>query len=119
MDAMRTHVNVRRLLCGTGISLLAACSSPNAPTPRTADLPIPVDMAQLAALRASVEDVAIILVDEGQDPAAVASEMGLTPRRIFRHVVNGFSASLPEGGAAVALETPEVSEIHPVEIFTT
>ena len=116
---MRMRTISRMLFCGAGVPLIAACSAPSGPTPMAADLPMAIDSVQLFALRESVEDVSIVLVEDGRDPAVVAAELGLTPRVVFRHVIQGFSAVVPEGVTTSLVLDRDVRDVYPVEVFTT
>lgn len=47
----------------------------------------------------------------GFDPAAVAARAGVTPDRVFRHALNGFSARLSPDQLATLTAQPGVASV--------
>ena len=62
----------------------------------------------------------IVTVTPGSDPAQVAAGHGVSPRHVYRRVLNGFAAQVPAGQMAALANDPRVAHVtvdHPVFAF--
>ncbi len=55
----------------------------------------------------------IVVLKDGQEPAAVALSHGAAAEHLYRHVLRGFSAALPEARLRHLLDDPRVDYVEP------
>ncbi|MEU3407259.1 protease inhibitor I9 family protein [Streptomyces sp. NPDC006670] len=87
-------------------ALAAAVALPLSAAPASAAVREPVPYAAAADSPSY-----IVTVHRGFDPAAVAARAGVTPDRVFRHALNGFSARLSPDQLATLTAQPGVASV--------
>jgi subtilisin family serine protease len=55
----------------------------------------------------------IVVLERGANPQAVAASVGASPRHLYRHALNGFSAELPPEAVTALQRNPNVSYVEP------
>ncbi|MEA2512217.1 MAG: hypothetical protein QOJ59_1704, partial [Thermomicrobiales bacterium] len=70
-------------------------------------------VSESTALAVPTSGRVIIVLDDKTDPRAFAHSYGLKATHVFRHVVRGFSADVPEAAMQALARSPHLSFISP------
>jgi subtilisin family serine protease len=89
---------------------LAACAEPTS-------TPMAVQSDQPASLATGASDAIpgrfIVTLRDGESPAAVAREHGVTPQYVYSHALNGFAGSMSEAARDGLLRDARVARVEP------
>ncbi len=61
----------------------------------------------------AVDDLSIVVLEDGTDPVAAAAALGVTPVEVYRDVFSGFAAELTPGAASSARASHFVRKVAP------
>ena len=82
---------MKRYAVAIAACVLAACQEVTSPAPE----PI-AQQSAVVAEDGSIPGHYIVVADWDADAPSLASEYGITPRHVYRHLLNGFSAEIPD-----------------------
>ena len=66
-----------------------------------------------AAPPAQATTQVIVSLDRGADPEPLLDQLGITPRSVYRHALNGFAADLPVAAVDALRRNPRVEAVAP------
>ncbi len=98
------------------VTLLAFAAACGDESPTAARAPRHTATVRLAA-SGGIPNAYLVVLAEGADPRSVAAVAGVSPRHVYSHAVNGFSATLNRGQLNALQHSPNVAWIEQDAVY--